>query len=105
MSERWIHKRLSNRAEAAHLYQAKVRLGQAQPLPVNVAAANYIVGGPGAVSQTPPTTPEETVPTDYPNSRCSARSSHPWGFQLQELPNFGLTGDSALGDGIDVGGI
>ncbi|MER3491694.1 MAG: beta-Ig-H3/fasciclin [Mastigocladus sp. ERB_26_2] len=30
---------------AALLYQALVRLGQVQPLPSNVAAANYIVGG------------------------------------------------------------
>ncbi|PMB16031.1 beta-Ig-H3/fasciclin [Fischerella thermalis CCMEE 5282] len=34
------------RADAATLlYQALVRLGQVQPLPSNVAAANYIVGG------------------------------------------------------------
>lgn len=57
------------RAEAAaHMYQALVRLGKAQPLSVNAAAANYIVGGPGAVSQTPPTptptTPEETAPAE-----------------------------------------
>lgn len=53
------------RAEAAaHLYQALVRLGQMQPLSTNVAAANYIVGGPGSViSQTPATTSETTAPT------------------------------------------
>ncbi|WP_250122489.1 fasciclin domain-containing protein [Chroococcidiopsis sp. CCMEE 29] len=45
------------RAEAAALlYQALVRLGQVQPLPANVTAANYIVGGtPGASQSTPPT--------------------------------------------------
>jgi uncharacterized surface protein with fasciclin (FAS1) repeats len=40
------------RAEAAaHLYQALVRLGQLPPLPTNVAAASYIVGGPGSTQQ------------------------------------------------------
>lgn len=50
------------RAEAAaHLYQALVRQGRAQPLPAEVAATNYIVGASdSAVSQAPPTTPEET---------------------------------------------
>jgi len=46
------------RAEAAALlYQALVRLGQVQPLPANVTAANYIVGGTPGASQTTPTTP------------------------------------------------
>lgn len=46
------------RAEAAALlYQALVRLGQVQPLPANVTAANYIVGGTPGASQTPPPTP------------------------------------------------
>jgi uncharacterized surface protein with fasciclin (FAS1) repeats len=41
------------RAEAAaHLYQALVRQGQLQPLPSNVAAATYIVGGTGTTAQT-----------------------------------------------------
>ena len=98
------------RAEAAaHLYQALVRLGKAQPLPVNVAAANFIVGGPGAVSQTPPTptptTPEETAPTEttaptpdvQPGRATRGVSSY-----LGVAANFGLTGDSALGDGTNV---
>ncbi|MBE9020042.1 S-layer homology domain-containing protein, partial [Chroococcidiopsidales cyanobacterium LEGE 13417] len=96
------------RAEAAaHLYQALVRLGKTQPLPVNVAAANYIVGGPGAVSQTPPTptTPEETAPTEttaptpdvQPGRATRGVSSY-----LGVAANFGLTGDSALGDGTNV---
>lgn len=98
------------RAEAAaHLYQALVRLGKAQPVPVNVAAANFIVGGPGAVSQTPPTptptTPEETAPTEttaptpdiQPGRATRGVSSY-----LGVAANFGLTGDSALGDGTNV---
>ncbi len=97
------------RAEAAaHLYQALVRLGRAQPLPVNVAAANYIVGGAGAVSQTPstptPTTPEETAPTEttptpdvQPGRATRGVSSY-----LGAAANFGLSGDSALGDGTKV---
>jgi uncharacterized surface protein with fasciclin (FAS1) repeats len=44
--------RALTRAEAAaHLYQALVRLGQVPALPTNVAAANYIVGGPGSTQQ------------------------------------------------------
>ena len=96
------------RAEAAaHLYQALVRLGQAQPLPVNVAATNFIVGDLGAVSQTPPTptTPEETAPTEttaptpdiQPGRATRGVSSY-----LGVGANFGLTGDSALGDGTNV---
>ncbi|MDV2992573.1 MAG: hypothetical protein N4J56_002227 [Chroococcidiopsis sp. SAG 2025] len=98
------------RAEAAaHLYQALVRLGKAQPVPTNVAAANYIVGGPGTVSQTPatptPTTPEETAPTEttaptpdvQPGRATRGVSSY-----LGVAANFGLTGDSALGDGTNV---
>lgn len=98
------------RAEAAaHLYQTLVRLGKAQPLPVNVAAANFIVGGPGTVSQTPPTqsptTPEETAPTEttaptpdiQPGRATRGVSSY-----LGVAANFGLTGDSALGDGTNV---
>jgi uncharacterized surface protein with fasciclin (FAS1) repeats len=42
------------RAEAAaHLYQALVRLGQVQPIPSTVAAANYIVGRTTGGTQTP----------------------------------------------------
>ena len=94
------------RAEAAaHLYQALVRLGQAQPLPVDVAAASYIVGGAGAVSQTPPTTPEETAPTDTtaptPNVQ-PGRATRGVSSYLGVAANFGLTGDSALGDGTNV---
>ncbi|BAB73518.1 fasciclin domain-containing protein [Anabaena sp. FACHB-709] len=37
---------------AAFLYQALVRQGQVQPLPSNVAAANYIVGGSGTTGGT-----------------------------------------------------
>ena len=96
------------RAEAAaHLYQALVQLGQAQPLPVNVAATNFIVGGTGAVSQTPPTptTPEETAPTEttaptpdiQPGRATRGVSSY-----IGVAANFGLTGDSALGDGTNV---
>ncbi|MGH7998559.1 MAG: fasciclin domain-containing protein [Brasilonema sp.] len=41
------------RAEAAaHLYQALVKLGQLPPLPKNVAAASYIVGGTTASTPT-----------------------------------------------------
>lgn len=94
------------RAEAAaHLYQAKVRLGQAQPLPVNVAAANYIVGGRSAVSQTPPTTPEETAPTETTAPTADVqpgRAIRGFSSYIGAAANFGLTGDSALGDGIDV---
>ncbi|MDM9382758.1 S-layer homology domain-containing protein [Chlorogloeopsis sp. ULAP01] len=44
--------RALTRAEAAaHLYQALVRLGQVPAIPTNVAAANYIVGGPGSTQQ------------------------------------------------------
>ena len=95
------------RAEAAaHLYQALVRLGRAQPLPVNVAAASYVVGGTGAVNQTPPTptTPEETAPTETtptpdvePGRATRGVSSY-----LGVAANFGVTGDSALGDDINV---
>lgn len=93
------------RAEAAaHLYQALVRLGRAQPLPVNVAATNYIVSGGSAVSQTPPTTPEETAPTEttpipdvQPGRATRGVSSY-----LGAAANFGLSGDSALGDGTKV---
>ncbi|MEC4815460.1 MAG: S-layer homology domain-containing protein [Scytonema sp. PMC 1069.18] len=46
------------RAEAAaHLYQALVRLGQVQPIPSTVAAANYIVGRTDGGTQTPDSTP------------------------------------------------
>lgn len=89
------------RAEAAaHLYQALVRLGQAQPLPANVAAANYVVGGPGGVSQAAPTTPEETTPTpaDVQPGRTTRGGSSYFGVAA----NFGLTGDSDLGDGVNV---
>jgi uncharacterized surface protein with fasciclin (FAS1) repeats len=42
-----------SRAEAAALiYQALVRIGQAQPLPSNVAAASYIVAGTAGGTQT-----------------------------------------------------
>ncbi|MBD2309883.1 S-layer homology domain-containing protein [Chroococcidiopsis sp. FACHB-1243] len=98
------------RAEAAaHLYQALVRLGKAQPVPANVAAANFIVGESSTVSQTPPTptetTPEETAPTDttaptpdvQPGRATRGVSSY-----LGVAANFGLTGDSALGDGTNV---
>ncbi|WP_414753112.1 fasciclin domain-containing protein [Anabaena sp. CCY 9910] len=37
---------------AAILYQALVRQGQVQPLPSNVAAANYVVGGTGTTGGT-----------------------------------------------------
>ncbi len=88
------------RAEAAaHLYQALVRLGRAQPLPVNVAAASYVVGGAGAVSQTPTTTPEETAPTpDFQPGRATRGVSS----YLGVAANFGLTGDSTLGEDIEV---
>lgn len=94
------------RAEAAaHLYQALVRLGQVQPLPANVAAANYIVGGRGAVSQTPPTTPapttpEETAPTETPPDVDPGRATRGGSSYLGVGANFGLSGDSALGDNV-----
>ncbi len=48
------------RAEAAAiLYQALVRQGQLQPLPTNVAAANYIVAG--TTTATPPTQPSGDI--------------------------------------------
>ena len=41
------------RAEAAaHLYQALVRQGQLQPIPKNIAAASYVVGGTTSATQT-----------------------------------------------------
>lgn len=45
------NKALTRAEAAAHLYQALVRLGQLPPIPTNVAAASYIVGGPGSAQQ------------------------------------------------------
>ena len=87
------------RAEAAaHLYQALVKLGQVQPIPSNVAAANYIVGGPGGVAQntTPPTTPS-TPPT---NETPTTTAATPIGITdyVGAAANIGAIGDTALGD-------
>lgn len=87
------------RAEAAaHLYQALVKLGQAAPLPSTVAAASYIVGGPGGVAQTPPTTPEptETAPTE---TAPTAAAAFGIGSYIGAGINIGVLGnDTALGD-------
>ncbi len=45
------NKALTRAEAAAHLYQALVKLGQLPPIPANVAAASYIVGGPGSAQQ------------------------------------------------------
>lgn len=95
------------RAEAAaHLYQALVRLGQVEPLPATVAAANYIVGGPGSAISQAPTTPEETKPeaetkpegidTDIEPGRATRGGSS----YLGVAANFGVAGDTALGEDI-----
>jgi hypothetical protein len=97
------------RAEAAaHLYQALVRLGQVEPLPATVAAANYIVGGPGsAISQAPPTTPEQTKPEEETKPEETetniepGRATRGGSSYLGVAANFGLSGDTALGE--DVG--
>lgn len=86
------------RAEAAaHLYQALVRLGQVQPLAADVAAAGYIVGGPGEISQATPTAPEETPPAIDVQPGRSTRGGSSY---IGVAANFGLTGDTGLGDDV-----
>ena len=91
------------RAEAAaHLYQALVQSGQVQPLPANVAAASYIVGGPGSVSQATPTAPEETAPTETPPNLDvqPGRATRGGSSYLGVAANFGIDGNTNLGDDV-----
>lgn len=62
---------LTRAAAAAHLYQALVRQGQAQPLSNNLAAANYIVGRTPSGNQAAATTPSS------PNTSGSSTATTP----------------------------
>lgn len=88
------------RAEAAaHLYQALVKLGQAAPLPSTVAAANYIVGGPGGVAQAPPTSPAPTETPTETETAPTATAAAGIGSYIGAGINIGVLGnDTALGD-------
>ena len=89
------------RAEAAaHIYQALVKLGQVAPLSSTVAAASYIVGGPGGVAQTPtaPTTPTTPTPTPTDNAAAAA-AAYGIGNYIGAGVNIGVLGnDTALGN-------
>lgn len=96
------------RAEAAaHLYQALVQLGQVQPLPTDVAAASYIVGGPGtAISQAPAPAPETTAPTTEETAQAPAVETEAGAPGGRPAPNYiGVGGSLGLAEDVfgDVG--
>jgi len=78
-------------------YQARSDWDKHNHFPVNVAAANYIVGGPGAVSQTPQLLLKKLfqLRDTLLQLPMFSQVEPPVGFQLGVAANFGLTGDSA----------
>lgn len=84
---------------AAQIYQALVKVGQVEPLPTTVAAASYIVGGPGGVvSQTPPTTTPPAPAPAEPAPTATTAAAFGVGNYIGVGANLGALGDSSLGD-------
>ena len=89
---------LSRAQAAAYIYQALVKLGQQPPLTSNLAAANYIVGGPASVSQTPAATPSTPPQAENPSGLSPGRSTRGGSSYLGVAGNFGISGgETSLG--------